>query len=268
MIVARRLAAVRLSLWDVFLPVHGAWWAVFGVPLLALLHWLVGFLAMFPITLAIGPFGLAVMAMTLLVRLVLLPLAAYQVRAAIEARREAAALQARLGPRIEALRKRHRRQPDRLKRELDELLRTSGASPAATIGRTLRRAVLPNLIQAPLLIALYVVIGGFAHGAHALHFLWIANLAVPDPLLLPLLAGLSSYLIARLALAAQPRPLVQDEQAAASQRLNALLSPLALAVVGHFMPAALVLYWLTGNLVLAAQQWAQNRIVLAAAPAT
>src|SRR5438309_1347681 len=70
MIATRRLAAVRLSPWDVFLPIHGAWWAVFGVPLMALLHWLVGFLAMFPITMAIGPFGLAVMAMTLLVRLV------------------------------------------------------------------------------------------------------------------------------------------------------------------------------------------------------
>ena len=77
--MVRRLAAAPLlGAFDAFLPIHAAWWALFGVPLLAILHGAVGFLAMFPVTLAVGPFGLAIVATTLLVRLVLLPLAAYR----------------------------------------------------------------------------------------------------------------------------------------------------------------------------------------------
>ena len=45
--------------------------------------------------------------------------------------------------------------------------------------------------HSPLLIALYQVILTFARGGHDLHFLWIGSLAVPDPVLLPVLAGLA-----------------------------------------------------------------------------
>ncbi len=153
---ARRLAlAPALSVLDAFLPAHAAWWALFGVPLLTVVHWATGFLAAFPVTLAIGPFGLAVVLTTVLVRLV-------------------------------------------------------------------------------------------------------ANLAV-----LPLLAGVATYLLTRFTNAAQPPAPEDDGQAAATRRTFALLSPLGLLVAAHFAPAALALYWLTGSLVGAAQQWAVNRFVLA-----
>src|SRR5205085_12349649 len=128
------LFVAGLRPWDVFLPVHTAWWALFGVPLLALLHWLTGFAAAFPITLAIGPFGLAVIGATILVRFVLLPLTAYQVRTAIRARREEAELQARLAPAVERLRRRFRNRPLELQRALLELRRREGAGSVARLG--------------------------------------------------------------------------------------------------------------------------------------
>src|SRR2546426_10549148 len=85
-----------LTIWDAFRPLHSAWWALFGVPMLAILHGLVQLLAAWPITLALGPFGLAVIVMTVLVRIVMLPLAGWQVRSSLLGRRRAADIQARL----------------------------------------------------------------------------------------------------------------------------------------------------------------------------
>lgn len=266
--VVRRLASVpALGAFDAFLPIHAAWWALFGVPLLAILHGAVGFLALFPVTLAIGPFGLAVVATTLLVRLVLLPLAAYQVRTSLRARREAAAVQARLAPAIARLRRRHRGRPREFQQALLELKRREGVDPLAGLGAGLRAGLLPWLVQLPLLIALYQVILTFAHTGPDLHFLWIANLALPDPVLLPVLAGLATFLLVRLTNASQPPSAEQDEQAAATGRTLALVSPVSLVLFAHFAPAALALYWLTGSLVGAAQQWAVNRFVLSRAAA-
>src|SRR5258708_26466636 len=114
----RFAAAPALAGGDILLPVKQTWWALFGIPLLAVMHWLVGALAAYPVTLAIGPFGLAVIAMTLMVRLVILPLTAYQIRASLRARRDAIALQERLAPAIAALRRRHHRRPGEFKRAL------------------------------------------------------------------------------------------------------------------------------------------------------
>jgi len=263
----RLVLAPTLSAWDVLLPLHAAWWAVVGVPLTALLQWLVGALAVYPLSLAIGPFGLAVIALTLMVRFVLAPLTAYQVRASLRARRETLALHRRLAPRVAVLRRRYRRRPAEFQRALGELLQEHGAGPLGGQGRALRTGLLVAAVQAPLLIGLYSTISAFAHSGPDLHFLWLSSLAAPDAFVLPLLAGLTTYLVSRLAAAAQPSPLVDDEQAAASRRITAVVYPLVLAVSAHFAPAALVLYWVTGNVVAAGQQWVVNRVFLRPAAA-
>jgi YidC/Oxa1 family membrane protein insertase len=266
--MVRRLAvAPALSALDGFLPIQAAWWALFGVPLLAVMHWAVGFLAMFPVTLAVGPFGLAIVATTILVRLVLLPLAAYQIRASLRARREAAALNARLAPAVASLRRRHRGRPLEFQRALLELKRREGVDPLAGAGAGLKASLLPALVQLPVLIALYQVILTFARGGHDLHFLWIGSLAVPDPVLLPVLAGLATFLLTRLTNASRP-PALDGGDAAATGGLVAFVSPIGLVVAAHFAPAALALYWLTGSLVGVAQQWAVNRFVLSRAAAS
>jgi len=263
----RRLTTFyAVSVWDPLLPLNRAWWALCGVPMVAVLHWLVGSLGSFPITLAIGPFGLGVIAMTVLVRLLLLPLSAYQVRTALRVRRDAGALHDRLAPQVAVLKRRYHRRPLEYQRAVTDLLRENGAGPLAGLGSGLRSSLLPALVQAPVLIAFYSVILTLARSSADLHFLWIANLATPDALLLPVLAGLSTYLLSRLATASAPPSLLDDEQTTAARRTTMLLYPLVLAFSAHFAPAALVLYWVTGNLVSAAQQWVVNRFVLRPVP--
>ncbi len=254
--------------WTALGSLRDAWWALFGVPLVALLHALIGLLSGWPITLAIGPFGLAVIAMTLLIRVVLLPLAAYQVRASLKHRRESEALNRRLAPAVAALRRRYRRRPADLQRALADLLRREGTSPTAGLSAALRSGLLPALIQAPVLIAFYWVVLGLARAGGDLHLLWIASLASPDALLLPLIAGVSTFVLARLAAAAQPASPFADDQTVAAQKTLSFLYPLGLAISAHFAPAALVLYWVTGNLFAAAQQWAANRFIFSARVST
>ena len=65
--------------WDLFRPLQRSWWLLVGVPMLALLQWVAVSLAAYPVAMAIGPFGLAVIAVTMLLRVALLPLVAWQV---------------------------------------------------------------------------------------------------------------------------------------------------------------------------------------------
>jgi YidC/Oxa1 family membrane protein insertase len=234
------------GIWDVFLPLHQAWWTALGLPMLALLHWMTGFLAAYPLTLAIGPFGLSVIVMTVLIRLVLLPLAAYQARVSARHARALAELQ----PEVERLRRRHRGSPERLAAELADLYRSRGVNPLGPLW-----ALVPGLLQAPVLLAFYWVILALAQsGGTDLHFLWIANLAVPDPVLLPLMAAAVTYLGARLA--------QRDQRADAGQTsLNwlAYMTPVVVLISFHLAPAALALYWFVQCLLVVVQQRFLNR---------
>ncbi|GAA1963437.1 YidC/Oxa1 family membrane protein insertase [Microbacterium deminutum] len=92
----------------------------------------------------------AIVLVTLLVRAMLIPVGIAQ------ARNEQT--HARLAPRLRALQKRHRKDPERLQRETVQLYRDENTSPLA--------GFLPILIQAPLVGVLYAV---FLHATIAGH---------------------------------------------------------------------------------------------------
>jgi YidC/Oxa1 family membrane protein insertase len=266
--IERSRPAIRpLSAWDVLLPLQRAWWVLLGVPLAGMLHWLVLGLAAFPVTLAVGPYGLGVVGLTVVVRFVLLPLSVWQLHAAMKARERTAELHARIEPELARLRRRYRRRPQRLREETARLMRAHGGASVAALGG-LVGTLLPSLIQAPVLIALYWVISGFAHSPVAgtdLHFLWIPSIAHPDLFLLPALVGLATWGANLLIQRVTPRPV--NDEAARAQRQVSFIYPLVIAVMAHFAPAALALYWLTGSLVGAGQQALASRVLAARAGA-
>lgn len=81
----------------------------------------------------------AIVALTMLVRLLLIPLGYVQARGEHT--------RARLRPKIQELQRRYRTDPDRLRREMLELYRREGTSPLA--------GCLPALAQAPVFMVLY-----------------------------------------------------------------------------------------------------------------
>jgi membrane protein insertase Oxa1/YidC/SpoIIIJ len=119
------------------------------------------------------------------------------------------------------------------------------------------------VLQVPVLLAFYWVILAFAHsGATDLHFLWIANLAVPDPVLLPLFAAVVTYLGAHRARCDQPA----DAGLPGLNRL-AYVTPIVVLISCHLAPAALALYWLVQSaLAVGEQRLLHRRLAMTMGP--
>ncbi len=115
-----------------------------------------------------GNLGLAIITLSLVVRLALLPIT---LRSARRARERQARLKA-LEPEIEQLRRRYRSNPERLSQEMAKVYSRHGVRLSDRAG------ILGGLVQLPVFAGLYSAIShGIAAGGR---FLWIGNLAQPD----------------------------------------------------------------------------------------
>jgi YidC/Oxa1 family membrane protein insertase len=128
-----------------------------------------------------GSLGLAIITLSLSVRIALLPFTLQLARHAQASQRKLHALQ----PRIDAIRAKYGSDRQRLNAELFRLFRRHGYNPIS--GRTF----FGGLAQLPIGIGLYTAISrGIGDGGR---FLWILNLARPD-VILALLTGALTYL--------------------------------------------------------------------------
>jgi YidC/Oxa1 family membrane protein insertase len=186
--------------------------------------------------------GWAIMFITLVMNLALLP---FRVLAA----RSAKAMKA-LQPEIDAINARYRKKGRGVdaeqSREIAAVYARHRTSPLA--------GCIPALAPFVVLIAFYSVLTGIAE-LHGAHWLWIADLSKPEQLpvrILPLLMIGTQLLLAKIT----PSPTPADPRVA---RLMKAM-PLIFGVVLYRQPSALMLYWLTSNLLQLAQQgWLGKR---------
>lgn len=242
--------------------------AFLGVPVDAAYH-LVSALAAL---LAPLPGGLAAAAaivlITMAVRLILLPLS-YRAMRGLQA-------QARLAPQVQALRKKHAGQPERLQRELAGLYRAEGT--------TMLAGCLPALAQWPVLSVLYLlfrspIIAGSQNALLARHLLgaplgahWLGG---PGPLsaqgavfaglfvLLSVIGWASSRIARRQHAAAAAAPAAGHAPPAASGRATAAvtaLAPYVTVVITAFVPLAAGVYLLTTACWTAAERTLIGRV--------
>jgi YidC/Oxa1 family membrane protein insertase len=115
--------------------------SIFGVPVDAAYHLVSGFTSILTPVLGGVAAVAAIIAVTVAVRIILMPLSFRALRG------QAAA--ARLAPQLQALRKRYARQPERLQREIAALYKREGTSMFASIT--------PFLLQWPLLSVMYLL---------------------------------------------------------------------------------------------------------------
>ncbi|SPE42316.1 Membrane protein insertase YidC (fragment) [Candidatus Sulfopaludibacter sp. SbA3] len=181
--------------------------------------------------------GWAIVLTTFLINLVLLP---FRILAA----RNAKAMKA-LQPQIESINARYKRRGLNLdpehSREISEVYKQHQTSPLA--------GCIPALAPFAILIAFYSVLTGVAE-LHGAHWLWIADLSKPEQLpvrILPLLMIATQLLVAKIA----PSPAGVDARMA---RFMGMM-PLVFGILLYRQPAALMLYWLTSNMLQLAQQW-------------
>lgn len=174
--------------------------------------------------------GIAIILLTVLIKLAFFPLSAASYRSMAKMRVVA--------PKLEKIKERYGDDRERLHKEMMELYKTEKINPLG--------GCLPMLIQIPVFIALYWSILSSVEMRHAPFFAWITDLSTPDPFyVLPLIMAVSMFLQSKL----NPTP-ADPLQAKMMQ-----IMPLVFAVVFFWFPAGLVLYSVVNNVLSIAQQW-------------
>ncbi len=183
--------------------------------------------------------GLAIIIVTFLIKLVFYKLTAASGRSMAKMRNVA--------PRIKAIQERYKDDREQLGRQMMELYKREKINPLA--------GCLPILIQIPFFLAFYWVLLESVEMRQAPFFGWITDLSVRDPFfILPILMGAAMFAQFKL----QPMPSTDPVQA----KVFAFM-PVIMSVTMAWFPAGLVLYWLTNTLLSIAQQWRINKLVAA-----
>ncbi len=222
------------------------WFYFLTKPIFAVLHWL---------NAQIGNMGLAIIALTFVLKLIVLPLA-YKSYVSMARMKE-------LQPEMEALKERVGDDRQRMQREMMQLYKDKKVNPAA--------GCLPILIQIPIFFALYKVIFVTIELRHAPFFGWLRDLSAPDPSslfnafgllpwdapvtgtvlhlvfigILPILLGISMWLQQKL----NPAPADPVQQ-----QIFAWMPWVFMFMLGGFA-SGLVVYWITNNTITFTQQF-------------
>lgn len=179
-------------------------------------------------------YGLAIIIVTIIIRLILLPLNVKQLKSS-------KAMQD-IQPELKALQEKYSSKDantqQKLQQETMALFQKHGVNPLA--------GCLPILVQMPILIAIYHAImrtDAIKQGS----FLWF-ELGSPDPFfILPLIAAGATFLQQKLMMAGSPA--AQNPQ----MMVMMYVMPIMIGVFALFFPAALALYWVVGNVFMVAQ---------------
>ena len=184
----------------------------------------------------VANWGVAIILLTLVVKLLLYPLASVGFRSMARMKQ--------VMPQVQRLKERYGSDRQKLTQEMMALYRKEGANPLG--------GCLPLLLQMPVFFALYWVLYESVELRHAPFVFWIEDLAAADPwFVLPLLYAGSFFLMQRM----QPPP--PDPMQAKMMKMM----PVMFGVLFVFFPAGLVLYWLVNNLLSMAQQWYITRSI-------
>jgi len=172
-----------------------------------------------------GSYGIAIILLTLAIRLILAPLTFSQSKS-MEAMKA-------LQPEMQALQERYKDKPEEYQRKVMELYQKHKVNPLG--------GCLPMLVQLPFLWALFAVLREFDFGTG---FLWLTSLSAPDPYyVLPVLSAITTYIQMMMT------------SADASQKSMMFIMPVFIGYISINFPAGLVIYWVVSNLFSMGQQY-------------
>lgn len=182
--------------------------------------------------------GLAIVIMTIIIKLIMYPLTQKQIQST-KAMME-------LQPKMKALQEKYKDDKQRLNMELANLYKTEGVNPLA--------GCLPLLIQMPIMIGIFYGIRDYNYAAHpeiVTSFLWLKDISQADPTyILPVLSALTTFIQTK-----QTMPDTGNAQG----KIMGYFMPLFIGYISLTFPAGLVLYWVVMNIMQIAQQAMMNK---------
>lgn len=212
-------------------------------PLTRFFQWLLKVLYSF-----VGNYGVAIIIITILVRLITLPIMSRQMKS-MEGMRA-------LQPKIQELQAKYADDRQKQSEEMMKLYRQEGVNPLG--------GCLPLLLQFPVFIGLFFALQSSIDLRHAEFIWWINDLSAPENLftipglglpfrLLPLLMGASMVIQQRMT------PMTGMDPAQAKMMMT--LMPIMMTVMFYQFPSGLVLYWFVSNLLgIAHQLWVRRNM--------
>ncbi|MCH2087717.1 MAG: membrane protein insertase YidC [Pseudoalteromonas sp.] len=205
---------------DLDLTVDYGWLWFISQPLFVLLKWLHSIL---------GNWGLAIIAITVIVKTAMYPLTKAQYTSMAKMR----ALQ----PKMAALKEKYGDDRQKFGQAMMEMYRKEKVNPMG--------GCFPLLLQMPIFLALFYVFLESTELRHAEFVLWLNDLSAMDPYyVLPVLFGLSMFITQKL----QPMTVTDPMQ----QKMMTFM-PVVFSIFFLWFPSGLVLYWLVSNLISIAQ---------------
>lgn len=201
------------------------------------------------ITKYVGNVGVAILILTVFIKLLMFPMANKSFRSMSR--------QKKLQPKIKQLRERFGDDKLKLQQETMALYKKEKANPAA--------GCLPMLVQIPVFFALYKVLFVTLEMRHKPFFGWVQDLSAPDPLTFitgfgqfpwdapeflmigvwPILMGISMWVQMKMN-PQSPDPI---------QAKIFMFMPIFFTFILARFPVGLVIYWTWNNLLTMAQQW-------------
>ena len=199
-------------------------------PIEGFLHLLLEILYSLTEAVGFGSYGVAIILLTIVIKMLLYPLTVKQVKS-MRAMQE-------LQPQMKKIQEKYKDKPQEMQMKIANLYKDTGVNPLA--------GCLPLLIQMPILMGMYYALYNFDYGEVAPTFLWLPSLSEPDPIyVLPVLSALTTFLQQKMT----------TTEMTQQMKIMMTIMPVFIGWISLQFPSGLVLYWVTMNIVQIVQQW-------------
>jgi YidC/Oxa1 family membrane protein insertase len=180
----------------------------------------------------VGNYGISIIIMTVIIRLIILPLYSMQ----LKSNEQMQAVQ----PKVKEIQTKYKDNPEKMNEKLQELYTENKIRPAM--------GCLPLLIQLPIIWGLFGLLRNPMNYISnsdmvlAVHepFLWIHDLSQPDLWALPIIAGVATYISMKITGTSSQT----DNPANASMKVMQYFMPVMIVWMGRTLPAGLCMYWI------------------------
>ena len=189
----------------------------------------------------IGNYGISIIIFTVFVKLCLYPLYIKQTKST--------AMMSEMQPKIKALQNKYGNDQETLNIKMQELYKEEKFNPMG--------GCLPMLIQMPIIMGLFALLRNPLRYItkdsmiFAFHepFLWIDDLSQPDPWILPIIAGVATFIAFTMNRMLQDTGSDAANQSAAMMKMMQYIFPLMILWMARSFPSGLALYWAVSQII-------------------
>ena len=177
-------------------------------------------------------YGISIILMTILIRIIILPLYSMQIKSSEQ--------MMLVQPKVKEIQTKYKDTPEKMQEKLQELYQEHNIKPAM--------GCLPLLIQLPIIWGLfgllrnpmtYISNSDMVLAVHE-SFLWVDDLSQPDLWILPIIAGIATFVSMKITTGMQSGA---NNPANASMKAMQYFMPVMIVWMGRTLPAGLCMYW-------------------------